>query len=373
MRHRSRATGWDGTAVVQGVASIPLPGLSLQTDVRTSDESEACFRTRSYVAGNENRLAAAAIESFLGGSPTTYSPLVLTGPSGVGKSHLAQGLLRQWRRFRPHALGVLSTWHDFNKAFAAAVCSDQLVKFRTNHRTVQLLVIEDFFSPRLESAVEREFLHTLDALQAAAAVAVVTSRLTLGEMSHLSPSLKSRLTGGLALSLVPPGRVSRQEILRQLAVARGLKLNEESCTILGNRLTGTVPQMATALLNLEPTIRSAPPHEQSEITRRFTRHSPAHQQTTTRQIVNITAKYFSLKSSDIKSSSRKRTVVLARGVAIFLTRKITDTSFQQIGKYLSGRDHSTVLYNYHKIERLLMTDTALRATVAQIERILSGR
>jgi len=283
--------------------------------------------------------------------------------------------MRQVRRLRAHARGVLSTWHDFNQSFAAAVCSDKLVEFRANHRTVQLLVIEDFFAPRLESAVEREFLHTLDALQTTAAVTVVTSRFSLGQMAHLSPSLKSRLSGGLALSLVPPGRVSRQEILRQLAAARGWTLDEQSCTILANGLTGTVPQIATALLNLEPMLRAASPHQQPEITRRFTRrftqHGPTHQRASTRQILNTTAKHFSLKPSDLKSSSRKRTVVLARGVAIFLARKTTAASFQQIGRYLSGRDHSTVLYNYHKIERLLTTDAALRATVAQIERIIS--
>ena len=131
----------DGTIVISGVASIPVPGPNLGSSLRGAGESDRGMALHRYVAGNENRLVVVALDALLEGSGHGYNPLVLHGPHGLGKSHLARGLVDLWNTDERRGKALVTTAADFAREFATAIASDSVDAFRMRHRTASLWVL----------------------------------------------------------------------------------------------------------------------------------------------------------------------------------------------------------------------------------------
>ena len=214
----------DGPAVVQGVSTISLPGVPLAGSPAGPGglESSATALT-SFVVGPENRLAAAVVRGF--GQPQSrhYSPIVLYGPSGSGKSHLAQGLVERWRRDHTGSPICLTTGAEFARNFAVALDRHDLTAWRRSVRSVHLFVLEDLGQLAGKPAAQVELIHVLDELAAKDAMILITARSLPQQAASLQTGLRSRLAAGLAIPLLLPGPAARRAILEQLAAARGLQ------------------------------------------------------------------------------------------------------------------------------------------------------
>lgn len=349
-----------------GVASIPLPGVPFGPG-GASPRPLAAVALRAFHAGPENLLLRVAAESLLDPQRPPFTPLLLLGPSGVGKTHLAHGLARRWTETLCEGKVVCLTGGEFAKTFAEAIDGDTVRNFRRQMRTARLFVLDDLTALTKKPAALKELLFTLDALEQSGAAAVVTSRLAPGEQPQLPPALVSRLIGGLVITLSPPGCEARRAILEELANSAGLTLSPTAAETLADEVTASVPELLQVLLR----ISRGESNIDAQRAQQFLSDRGAQQQPTMSAIVAVTAKQFSLKISMLKSASRNRTVVSARSVAMYLARKLTSQSLEQIGRAFGNRDHSTVLHNCRKIEKLLKTDPATRQTVAQLQKLLS--
>ncbi|OHB81768.1 MAG: hypothetical protein A2W31_07465 [Planctomycetes bacterium RBG_16_64_10] len=359
--------------MVIGVASIPVAGSTLQIDSGPLAGTHRRVRLDHFVAGPENCLAATAIRRILDDRPSPYSPLVLYGRPGVGKSHLARGLARQWRHDGRAGPVVVATSRQFAQQFQAAVQSDTLAQFRTAYRSSSLLVLEEIDSlTEQPNLVQQELIHTLDALHQTAGQVVMTSRVPIRAISRLHPLLASRLVAGLVVMLSPPSVLARREILRHSATALGLPIAERTLQWLADSVPGTVPELVAALVELRPDRAAGtdaprpgkPPTARGDHPAPFSRPDLA-------RITVTAARCFALKPAQLRGISRQRTTAHARAVAIYLARRFTNQSYASIGRFLGGRDHTTILYNFRKIERLVQTDPETRATVARLARLLA--
>ena len=165
----------------------------------------------------------AAVGRILAANSFPYNPLVLYGRAGVGKSHLALGLARHWRQAGRAGSVVVATTEQFAQRLRAAIQADTLADFRAAYRSSAILVLEAI--DRLAEQpvlVQHELIHTLDALQRAGRLLVITARVAIRTISGLDPLLTSRLVAGLALLVSPPTCAARLEILRQIANLLGL-------------------------------------------------------------------------------------------------------------------------------------------------------
>ncbi len=175
------------------------------------------------------------------------------------------------------------------------------------------------------------------------------------------PGLQSRLQAGLVVSVELPGPAARAIILRRLAAARGIKASESLIELLAEKVSGAAPVLNAALIALQ-TGGSV----NIEAARRWlaNRHR---EDPSLREISFATARYFSLRLGDLRSAARHRTLVVARGVAMYLCRSLTRLSLEQIGGYFGGRDHTTVSYSCRRTEELLQTEPAIREAVVQLQ------
>lgn len=397
--------------MASGLVNLPRPGRVPADEVFSKVGKSRGDLLRDFVAGTENTLAVVAIEQLLdraahlpeaqASTPETddpqldgfttaahrgLSPLVLHGVPGTGKSHLVRTLADEWRRRWPTRPVLCATAAEFAQQYAEAVERRLVGRWRAVYRAADLLVLEDIGHLAAKAPAQIELLHTLDALDDRGTTVAITSRVSPRTLNALMPGLRSRLLAGLVVRLVPPEVDSRRAIVGRLAEARGLKLADSVVRLLADSLAVTAPELAGALANLEllhaqsnqsvrrgemsrarDSARIDEPLVRAWLKGRTERRAPSLQ-----GIAARTARYFTLRVADLKSTSRRRGAVVARDVAMYLARQLTGKSLKQIGDFFGGRDHTTVLHGCRKTERLMGTDPETLNAVVELRQGLAA-
>ncbi len=356
--------------MVSGVFSIPLDAHGAKLNRPLPDGGKAAIPLREFIAGDENSLVHAAAGAFFD-PETEYNPLVLVGKTGTGKTRLARGLLARWRVQFPTRQAVTITGADFARAYATAIDTNSVNDFRGRFHNAALLLFDNLSELAGKAGAQHEFANTIDVLLDRQILIVVTSRLLPADMESLDAALVSRLTAGLIVPLSAPGPAARREILRQLSHVRGLQLTDKCLQQLADELHGTVPQLNRYVHQLQAAGDQAAEFTDEQLVRQFIVEQEESRCPSMRTITQQVARYFNLPVAHLRGPSRRTPIAHARGIAIHLIRKLTGNSLQQIGHYLGGRDHTTILHAARKTVKLLESDFTSRHAAMEIERRLN--
>lgn len=353
--------------VAGGVVEIPLIGTPLENDGCPSFSSTVPFALPQFVAGPENQLIEVAVAAVLEEPTSAYNPLVLSGPSGSGKTHLSGGLFRAWKTLYPRRPAVLVTATDFAREHRDAVETKTEGQFLVPYLRARLLVIENLDELNGRAAVQQALTVLMDQLLAKGAWIVVTSRTNPARLDGLQEALRARLASGLTVPLVLPNVETRLAILSQVARLRGLALDDGVLETLSEGLALPVPELVGALVQLEGEARL----QGTTITLAATQRLLAERRDTRRpslsQIAKATARHFGISVSDMRGVSRRRAIVAARNVAMYLARNLTENSLDRIGGYFGNRDHTTVSHGCQRAEQRLQLEPTVRDAVAELE------
>lgn len=345
------------------VIATPFPGGIANIDAASLDGAASVWRLGDFILGRENRAVLAAAESILCGRCTWAQPIVFYGPSGCGKSHLALSLVQLWKRGQTRRLAKYVTAVDFARQLAEALHAKIGDEFRRRYRRLEFLAVDDVHLLRGRTAVQEELARTLDILLESGSAVVMTAATAPERLDGVIAYLQSRLVGGLAIPIAPPGLEARRAILSALADRRNLVLPHDVLEALAARVRGSVPALASALVRLEARARIHGEPMTLQTLRRVLKAHGGAAHPSLAQITLAAAKYFSLRVRDLRGPSRRQAIVTARDVAMYLARTLTQASFQQIGRYFAGRDHTTVAHACRKTERLLASDGFIRSAV----------
>jgi chromosomal replication initiator protein len=327
-----------------------------------------------FVIGPENRLLRHSVEWLRAQSQPLYSPLVLCGMSGTGKSHLARAIADS------HPNAVYTHGAEFACEFAAALDRDEVVQFRARYRQADLVVLDDLLQLTGRRAALQEFALLLDALEVSQTPVVIMSSKPPQEAAELPAALRSRLSGGLIVTISPPGVAARQELLQRTATARRMTLSITAAQLLAEELNVTAGELRGAITELsvpadgqksDAVDATAPTAIDVQEVRQYLVNRRDKYRPTLTQVSTLVAKYYGLKPSALSSPSRRRQTVLARSVAIYLGRTLCGASLKSIGQHFGGRDHSTVLHNYHQVNNRL-NDDELKTTIQTLRQMLLG-
>lgn len=322
-----------------------------------------------FVAGPENRLAEAALWGLLAGEED-YNPIVLHGHSGVGKSQLARDAYNAWKALHPDRPAALVAGIEFARQLTDAIETQSVEDFRDHYRGLAMLVVDDLHLLSGKTAAQEELMHTVDAVARSSGAVLITCRWPPDQLGGFLSGLVSRLSAGLTVPLVPPGPEARRALLGRYVAALGFPWSEAALELVDQRFRGTAAQLEglvkqVALTAGQPAARIGP-----ELVASVLDHRPGAGQPELRVIAMAAAKGFSVRLGDLRSGSRRRAVVLARAMAMYLARNLSERTFEEIGRYFGGRDRTTVSHACQRMEALLAQDPSLRQLYTQLEQQL---
>jgi chromosomal replication initiator protein len=308
----------------------------------------------------------------------SYSPLVLHGPAGTGKTMLALGVAELWREEYPDQPVVVTCGADFARSYAIAVDNDDIAELRRRHRKVSLFVLDNLQELHNKQYAQDELHHTLDALRDRRATVVLTHRQPPDTDEKLSAALRSRLAGGLSVPLLVPGGPARRLLLERLATIHSVPLPDSALDLLAanpyvrSHEQLTVPQMNSAVVQLGHVARVHNQNITVDVVRSLLSDEAHSRRPALRAITEKVCKYFSIVAGELRGPSRRRNVVRARGVAMYLASNLSGKTLAQIGNYYGKRDHTTVLHACRRTESLKQSDPAIAQAIERISQQLTG-
>lgn len=322
----------------------------------------------NFVVGPCNRFAYAGAMGVAENPARAYNPLFLHGSVGLGKTHLLQAICHDLLRRKPSTRILYLSCETFTNHFIAALEKGALENFRRRYRNVDVLVVDDIHFLANKERTQEEFFHTFNALFQASRQIVLSSDSPAKEIPTLQERLVSRFKWGLEAEIEKPCFETRLAILRRKARTMNVTLADEVAMVLAERITNNIRELEGAINRIVGYSSLQNEKITPELVKRVMPELEADKTTIVRMedISSIVARIYHVRLQDLQSRRRHQSVALPRQLAMFLARRHTKHSLEEIGGYFGGRDHTTVLYAVEKIDSLLTTDTALRDTVSKI-------
>ncbi|MFZ7113617.1 MAG: chromosomal replication initiator protein DnaA [Desulfatiglandales bacterium] len=322
------------------------------------------FTFDRFVVGKCNEFAYSAAKALaLGGSLPSNSLFMLSN-TGLGKSHLSQATGHAILDHNPSLRVYYVTAEDFVNEMIQALKNSRIDEFKDKYRrSCDVLLLEEvhFFSGKEKTQLE--LAHTLDALLNNGKRLMFTSSLLPKDMPNISRELSSRFTSGIITTLGKPDFQTRIKILEKKAGEQKLSLPEEIIQLLAKHLTGDVRQMESALRCVRAKSELLKEKITPDLVKEVLKtHVVVPDTTGMENAKNLVCQYFKIDPLILKSKSRKKIHAYPRNIYVYLCRRYTDTTVEEIGKTIN-RSHSTVVYAYETIEKKMKMDSKVKNQV----------
>lgn len=333
------------------------------------------YRFDNYFEGVSNKLVRSASEAIAqkpGG--TAFNPMFIFGASGVGKTHLCHAIGNRIQELHPDKKVLYVSAHLFSTQFTDAVRKNNVNDFLYFYQSVDVLILDDVQELIGKDKTQNTFFHIFNHLHLLSKQLVLTSDKPPVEMQGMEERLFTRLKWGLIAELSRPDLDLRKKILQSKIVHDNIKMPEDVFDFIANNVTENVRDLEGILVSLQANSVVYNREIDMSLTKRVVGLAVRieKKQLTVQSIQETVCKYFNLELSAIQTNSRKREIVQARQITMFLAKKYTDCSFSHIGKIVGKKDHATVLHACKTIKDQMETNKTFRSSVEEIENLLKN-
>jgi len=327
-----------------------------------------------FVEGKSNQLAVASAKQVGDNPGKSYNPLFIYGGVGLGKTHLMHAIGNSILDANPQAKVVYLHSERFVNDMITALRTNSIDKFKDYYRSVDALLIDDiqFFAGKNRSL--EEFFHTFNALLEGQKQIILTSDRYPRDVEGIDDRLRSRFAWGLTVEIEPPEFETRVAILTKKVEQYHLTLPKDAAFFIAKRFRSNVRDLEGALQRVLASLRL---HQKTEITLDFVHNALRDQlasqdkMVTVENIKKTVSQHYNIKTSDMDSKRRTRSIARPRQVAMALSKELTNHSLPEIGTFFGNRDHTTVLHACRKIKELRMEDASLDENYRILERTLT--
>lgn len=326
-----------------------------------------CFE--NFVVGPGNRMAHAAALAISSNPGRAYNPFFVHGGIGLGKTHLLQAVCLRIAENNPSAVMYYTSCEGFVTQFFESVQNGEMSDFRHRFRDVDVLVIDDIhFLAKRESSQE-EFFHTFNALFQANKQLILSSDAAPEDIPTLEERLVSRFKWGLVAKVDAPVFETRVAILKTKAQIRGLTLSDDVACFIAGKVNNNIRELEGAVvkLHIQSTMESRPVDMQMARESLGDSGSQPKGEPTLQAIISAVTEFYGVRLTDLQSKGRQRSIALPRQVCMFLARRCTRHSLEEIGGFFGGRDHTTVMHAVETVENRTKADPDFDLVIRSLE------
>lgn len=327
----------------------------------------------NFVEGDCNRLArAAGVEISKNPGHNAFNPLFIYGGPGMGKTHLIQAVGIAVKEKYEDKTVLYVTASRFQTHYVDSVISNKLTEFLHYYQSTDVLIIDDVQEFAQKQGTQKAFFQIFNYLHQLGKQLVLSCDKAPSELKGLEQRLLSRFKWGLTTELTAPDFKTRVAILKMKAAKEGLDVDDSIINYIAQNVTSNVRELEGTLISLIANSKLT----DKELTLDLARESIDRIVSNTRHEVTLdniqdaVCDYFDITRDKLISKSRKRDIVQARQIAMYLCRSLTSSSLDLIGTHLGGKDHATVLYACKTIGDLLTTDRSFKQYISDIEKII---
>ncbi|HEY0950304.1 MAG TPA: chromosomal replication initiator protein DnaA [Nocardioides sp.] len=355
-------------------APTPVPPPAETADLATRPSSletrlNPKYTFETFVIGSSNRFPHAAAVAVAEAPGKAYNPLLVYGDSGLGKTHLLHAIGHYVRSLYTGAKVRYVSSEEFTNEFINAIRDDRQDRFKRRYRDVDVLLIDDIQFLEGKTQTQEEFFHTFNTLHNANKQIVLTSDRPPKRLEALEDRLRNRFEWGLITDVQPPDLETRIAILRKKAAMDRLTAPPDVLEFIASKIQTNIRELEGALIRVTAFAnlnRQEVDMTLAEIVLKDLIPEGGEPEITAALIIAQTAAYFGLSIDELTGPSRGRHLVMARQIAMYLCRELTDLSLPKIGAQFGNRDHTTVMYADRKINQLLAERRAVFNQVSEL-------
>lgn len=326
------------------------------------------YTFESFVIGGSNKMAHAAAEAIAQAPAKSYNPLFIYGGVGLGKTHLMQATGNSILSTYPEKVVAYLSAEQFVNIFIDAIKRNERLSFQTTFRNVDVLLIDDIQFLAGKESTQEEFFHTFNALHNRHKQIVISSDRPPKDIPTIEDRLRSRFEWGLIVDVGPPDFEMRMAILQQKCETLDVQIGDGVLEFIASKIRFSVRELEGALAKV--TAHSNFTNERLDVETVGKILGEIYdrpvKEISIEKIQRKVADYYNIKPSDIIGKNRSRSIARPRQIAMYLSRKLTQHSFPEIGTFFGNKDHTTVLFACNKIEKEVGKDDKLRSVVEQI-------
>ena len=330
-----------------------------------------CFE--NLVVGECNKMGFTAGESISDApGKTAFNPLFLFGGPGLGKTHLAQAIGISIKKKYPELVVLYVPANRFKTQYMDAVnVKNKLTDFLAFYMKMDVLIIDDI-QDLVGPSTQNAFFNIFNHLHQSGKQLIFTSDRPPVELENFEARLLSRLKWGLSVELQKPDFNTRLQMLKARSFREGVKLSDDVLHFLASRIKSNFRELEGALISLIANATLAHKEITVELAETITEKIVGEQQTdiTIDKVQKVVCDYFNITRDTLLSKTRKRQIVQARQIAMYMSRSLINCSLSTIGAEIGGKDHATVLHACTTVNDLMSTDKTFKQYVTDIEKML---
>ena len=336
----------------------------------------ATYTFDRYVAGKSNRLAYMLALQVADRPAEVANPFYLFGGVGLGKTHLMQAVGNQMLDNNPNTRILCCTSEKFVDDYRIATMKKDFDDFKAKYREVDVLLIDDIQFLAKKEQTQEEFFNTFNELYNNNKQIIITSDRPASELKDMMDRLTSRFEWGMQADIQIPDIQTRIDILKRKLTGENIAVEdfpEEVLEFVASKFHSNVRTLEGALKRLifYATINNSPFTIElaNDALKQLIREEKRSSKIEVKNIIKEAADYYEISTADIVSKKRKQEIALARQVAMYLIRELTEISYPKIGDHFGGRDHTTVMHSCKKIERQMKENAELAQTIIKLKQL----
>ena len=332
----------------------------------------------NFIVGPGNRLALMAANAVSEKPGRAYNPYFIHGGVGLGKTHLLQAICQRILRYRPDANICFISCSTFMDLFHECVKAGRMQDFRHHFRTADVLVIDDIHFLSKHEQSQEEFFHTFNALYQSGRQIVLSSDAAPSEIPDLEERLTSRFNCGLVARIERPCYETRVAIIKSKADLHDLDIPDDVPAYIAARLDTNIRELEGALTKIRGFALAEGRPITLELAKRALADDLARSSNdetaapSIQAIIDSVTRYYDVKLTDLLSKRRHKSITVPRQICMWLARRHTRFSLEEIGSYFGGRDHTTVMHAIRAINRRRDEDSTFSDDIDRLENSVLG-